>query len=361
MPCIVAFLVLLVTSAFSARHRKLLKQSWGCVTRRVTFRACDSSFKDDVKTSLLAPVALRAPRLVRPASGAIEVAAWVTVLTLVVSGFLVARGGLNLLAYGTCDKQNPSACSLAAGGCTIDSADPTFWQSVTSGDVAGAFGREASSLAETVSTIPGRFRTWDAADFTPEHASFVGGYRPGVPTVLEVLDPGCQYCARLFRNLDEAGVAATHNLTYVVYPIPGDDGPRFASSPLIARYLTAIRVVESADGTPSQSPTDWAILRTLFTGSHDDGLSWQLWFNSAATPEQAEAQLQAWLVEHGMDDAQVAEVAALAGSDEVADLLEASRAIVEDDIRTLTIPTLIGGGRLHRGLVSVEDLANLGS
>lgn len=361
MACIAAFVVLLVLSAFSARHRKLLRQSWGCVTKRVTFRPCDTSFRDDIKTSALAPLALKAPRLVRPASGAIEVVAWVMVLSLVVSAYMVLRGGLNLVVYGTCDKQNPSACSLAAGGCTVDSPDPTFWQSLTSGDVVGAFVNEATSLGETISTIPSRFRTWDAADYAPAYASFVGGYRPGLPTALEVLDPGCEYCARLFRNLDAADVARSHNLTYVVYAIPGEDGPQFASSPLIARYLTAIRVVESSGGTPSQAPTDWEILRALFTERNADGLSWQLWFNAAATPAQAEAQLQAWLTEFGMDDEQAAQVVDLAGSDQVADLLEASRAIVEDEIRTLTIPTFIGGGRLHRGLVSVEDLANLGS
>src|SRR5262245_45457372 len=101
MLCIVSFVVLLVLSAFSARHRKLLRQSWGCVARRATFRACDSSFADDVKTSLLAPLALREPRLVRPASAGLTLAAWVTVLSLVLSAFIVARGGLNLLAYGT--------------------------------------------------------------------------------------------------------------------------------------------------------------------------------------------------------------------------------------------------------------------
>ncbi|QAY70958.1 DsbA family protein [Xylanimonas protaetiae] len=358
MPCIVSFVVLLVLSAFSARHRKLLKKSWGCVTRRVTLRACDSSFADDVKTSLLAPLALRVPRLVRPASAALTVATWVTVLSLLVSALVVARGGLNLLAYGTCDRQNPQACLLTAEACTVAADEPGFWESLTRGDVVGAVRNEATSLASTVSTIPGRFRTWDAADHTPAYASFSGGYREGLPTVLEVLDPGCVFCGRLYRNIAESGLSERANVTFIAYPILREGEPQFASSMLIARYLTAIRVVEG-EGGPAADPTDWAVLRHLFTGERPDGLGWQVWFNDLASPAEAEAQLQAWLAEAGHDAATVAEIAALAASDRVADLLAASRVIVEDEIRTVTIPTLIGGGGLHRGLVSVDRLRSM--
>ena len=361
MLCIVSFVVLLVASAFSARHRKLLRQSWGCVTRRATFRACDSAFADDVKTSLLAPLALRAPRLVRPASAGLTVVAWVTVLSLALSAFVVARGGLNLLAYGTCDKQNPQACSLTADACTVMADEPGFWESLTSGDVVGAFRNEATSLADTVSTIPSRFRSWDAADFAPAYASYVGGYREGLPTVLEVLDPGCVFCARLYSNIAESGLAERANVTFIAYPILRAGEPQFASSMLISRYLTAIRVFEAdRDGGPAADPADWAIVRHLFTGSNAAGVGWQRWFNDLAAPAQAEAQLHAWLAEAGFSADDVAQVSALAASDRVAQLLDDSRSIVEDEIRTVTIPTLVGGGGLHRGLVSVDELRSWG-
>ena len=94
MLCIAAFFVLLVLSAVSAKHRKMLGRAWGCFSRKVTFRPCDTTFREDVENSLLAPLALRSPRLVKPASVAIEVSAWVMVISMVVSLYIVVVSGL---------------------------------------------------------------------------------------------------------------------------------------------------------------------------------------------------------------------------------------------------------------------------
>ena len=61
MFCIAAFLVLLVLGAFSARYRGYLRRAWGCTLRRVTLRPCDTSFSQDIKDHLLAPVAAWRP------------------------------------------------------------------------------------------------------------------------------------------------------------------------------------------------------------------------------------------------------------------------------------------------------------
>jgi hypothetical protein len=158
----------------------------------------------DVKNSLLAPLAVRAPRLVRPASIAIEVLAWLMVLSLVVSLYLVGRSGLNLLVYGTCDKQNAQACSLAAQACSIDAIQPGFWESIGEGDVFGAFGASSRRWAtrsrrSPVDCAPGMPRT------SPPPTPPTRRVPAGRPTALEVLDPGCHYCAQLFRNMREAG------------------------------------------------------------------------------------------------------------------------------------------------------------
>ncbi len=357
MVCVAAFVVLLVLGAVSAKYRKLLRRAWGCVARKVTFRPCDTTFREDVKNSLLAPLAIRAPRLVRPASIAIEVTAWVMVLSLVVSGYIVVRSGLNLAVYGTCNKENPQACSLSATqGCSIDAQTPSFAASLLDGDVIGAFRNEFSSFADTITAVPGRFRTWDGAQYATPHASYLRGYRDGLPTALEVIDPGCQFCAQLFANIKESGFAEANNLTYIVYPITLSFAPKFANSPMVAEYLTAIQLLESADGAPAADPTDWYILEQIFTGSRDDGTGWQTWLNEQATPDQAEAQLQAWLVDAGYDQAAVAEVDRLAGSPQVDEAIAQGRAVVEDEIRTLTVPTLIANGDLHLGVVEAKDL-----
>ena len=148
--------------------------------------------------------------------------------------------------YGTCDKEDPAACSLSSTqGCGIGTGRPGFGESLLRGDVVGAVRNEASDVGDTIAAVPGAFRTWDAADYVVPQASYQGGYRQGLPTALEVIDPGCQFCGQLFRNARQAGLAQTHNVTYIVYPIGLDLAPRFQNSPLVARYLTAVRLTEA--------------------------------------------------------------------------------------------------------------------
>lgn len=360
MLCIAAFIVLLFLSAVSAKYRRLLGRAWSCVTRKVTFRPCDTTFRQDVKDSLLAPLALRSPRLVGPASVAIEVVAGVMVLSLVVSLYIVLRSGLNLAVYGTCDKADPAACSLSATqGCGIGTGRPGFGESLLRGDVVGAVRNEAADVGDTIAAVPGAFRTWDAAEYVVPQSSYQGGYREGLPTALEVIDPGCQFCGQLFRNARQAGLAQTHNVTYIVYPIGLELAPRFPNSPLVARYLTAVRLTEADAGTHADNPTDWAILEHMFTGQRPDGVTWQVWFNEHASAPEAEAQLQAWLAEAGYDRPAIERIAQLSGSDRVRDAIDAGMRVVDDEIRTVTIPSLIAGGKLHKGAIDVADLEGM--
>lgn len=358
MVCVVAFFVVLVLSAVSAKYRKLLGRAWGCVWRKVTFRPCDTTFREDIKNSLLAPLAIRQPRLVKPASVAIETFAWIMVLSLVVSLYLLGRSGLNLFVYGTCDKQDTQACALAAESCSIDGGTPGFWESVGTGDVLGAFGNEFASLGDTIAAIPSRLKEWDAAEYTAANATYLGGYREGLPVALEVLDPGCRFCAQLFRNLEESAFAQTHNVTYLAYPISTSLGPKFPNSPLVASYLAAVQSFEADHGDLHGRTGDWAILEQLFTGESPDGTAWQEWMNDADAAA-ARSQLQTWLAEAGYDKDAIAEIDALADSVAVSGVLAQVRTVVEDDINTVAIPTLIAGGGLHNGLVDIDTLSRL--
>ncbi len=361
MLCIVAFFVVLVLSAVSAKYRKLLGRAWGCFSRRITFRPCDSTFRDEVKDSLLAPVALRAPKLVAPASVAIEVVAWLMMASLVVSLYIVARSVLYLGVYGTCDKVDPVACSLSSTqGCGIGAAQPTFTQSLLRGDVLGAFGNEATDIADAVVAIPGTFRTWDAADHVIPAASYDGGFREGLPTALEVIDPGCQFCATLFRTVEGSAFAERHNITYIVYPIGMGLAPRFQHSPLVAQYLTAVRLLEADRADRASDPTDWFMLKQMYTGTRPDGTGWQVWFNETATAADAEAQLHAWLADAGYDAAGVRQVAEFAASEQVADAIDAGMRVVDDEIRTVTIPSMVAGGKLHKGAIEADVLDRIG-
>ncbi len=355
MFCIGAFIVLVVLSIVSARYRKMLGKAWGCVARRVTFRPCDTTFKQDVKDHLLAPLAIRSPRLVKPASIALEVVAVLIVVTTVLSLYFVLRAGLNLWVYNTCDKEDSQSCSLGAQACSIQQSTPSFWESIGQGDVIGAFGNEFSSLGETISLIPSRLTTWKAEEFLPANVTYAKPYDAAKPTALEIIDPGCTYCKQLFENIKESGFADRYNVAYVAFPIPaGDDSFKFANSRLIVSYLEAMRLNPLADATV---PADWQVLDRIYTSKNEVGVDMQSVIN-AASADTVTKLLDGWLSDIGYTADQVATVKKVAASTQVSDIMADNSNIVKSRINTVKIPTIIFDGSRHDGLVSVEDLEN---
>ncbi|MCL1800871.1 MAG: hypothetical protein FWG25_05865, partial [Promicromonosporaceae bacterium] len=111
------------------------------------------------------------------------------------------------------------------------------------------------------------------------------------------------------------------------------------------------------DNGPAADPTDWKLLNVLFTGTRPGTeVGNQFWFNELASSEAAEQQLREWLSEFGYSDAEIEQVFELADSAQVAEIIAQGRVVVREDIRTVTIPTLLTPGRMHRGLVSVANL-----
>jgi hypothetical protein len=349
--CIAAFIVLAVMAVFSARYRRYVGTAWNCVWRRVTFRPCDTTFKQDVKDHLLAPIAARRPGLVRPASVTLEILAVLVILTTIWSGYTVVKSAVNLYVYGTCNKQDAASCTLGAEACSIPVDTPGFGQSLAALDVIGAFGNEFGSLGETFAAIPARLQTWTAEDYLPANASYLTENAAN-PVALEVIDPGCTFCRALFLNIEEAGFESDYNLSYVAYPIHGTDGYKFPNSLLVTQYLEALRL-HPLQG--AETPVDWQILERIFTEKAPSGLPWQDTINSMDNTE-ATATLVDWLAEFGLTADQIDVVAAEAASDPVAGIIADNKQLVEDRIKTVKIPTIIFDGRRHDGLVSVDGL-----
>ena len=352
MFCIAAFLVLLIAAAISAKYRRLLRKAWGCVGRRVTFRACDSSFKEDTKGALLAPLAVRAPRLVKPASAAIEVAAVLLVVTTVVSGYIVVRSATNYFVYGTCDPQDAASCTLSSQVCSVGSAQPGFLDSVFSGDVVGAFANEFGNDAKTIQAIPARLRSWDATKYLPAGATYRYAYAPKKPTALEIVDPGCIFCKKLYEHITSAGFAKTHNLTYIPYPIHTSAGYKFQNSLLVSQYLEALRMHPRQVG---DTTADWYVLEQVYGGKTADGVENQIVLD-AGSRAQAVSLLHGWLKDAGYSAAEIAEVDSTAHGSDVAAAMARNRKIVEDQVGVVAIPTIIFGGARHSGAVPVDQL-----
>lgn len=352
MFCIAAFIVLLVMSVVSARYRRYLGAAFSCTLRRATFRPCDTTFKQDMKDRMLAPIAARSPQLVRPASITIEILAVLVVLTTLWSGYEVVKSGLNLYVYGTCNKQDSASCSLGAESCSIPSATPDFGGSVATGDVIGAFANEFSSLGETISAIPARTQNWVTEDYLPANATYLQPFEEKKPSALEVIDPGCTYCKQLLENLEEVDFADRYNLSYVAYPIAAKEGYKFPNSLLVTQYLEALKL-NPLEG--AATPVDWQILERIYTEENAAGTPWQSRLNGIDNAAATKV-LDGWLLEFGLTAEQIDTVVTVAASDDVADIIADNKVLVEDAIHTVKIPTIIYDGKRHDGLVKVDDL-----
>lgn len=342
MFCIAAFIVLAVCGIFSAAWRPMARKAWHCVARRLTFRPCDINFSEEVKGKLLGRIILDHPTLARFLDRWIDVFAWVFVGLSVWSLVAVSLAGLNLFIYDTCNPQHPENCSLSGEACSVATTDPGFWK----------------SLGETVSLIPSRLRTWKPEEYTGPDNSWYRPWNPAKPTALEIVDPGCHACADLFGNIRKAGFEDRYNLTYIAYPIPQANswnGYKFIHSYLITTYLEAMKQVPAAHPTSPVAP-DWRLLKRIFTGVNASGGKWQEVFDLALTTDQARATLDAFCADFGYSAEQRQRIAQLAGSPEIAAKIREHRAIVEQRIHTIRIPTILFNGRRYDRVIAPDQL-----
>jgi len=356
MFCIAAFIVLAIISIFSASQRKLAKKAWSCTMRRVTFRPCDSSFKEETKNKILSHVANKTPHLVKAADIGIEVASFALVILTIWSLLAVVQSGLDLFVWGTCTPANASSCSLSAETCSIDQAKKGFWELTVEGKPYQWFIDEAQSFGNTIANIPTRLQTWDANNYIPQNATYYQAKDDTKPIALEVTDPGCLVCARLFKNIKEANFDSKYNLTYIAYPIKKpntNDEYKFHNSYTITKYLESIKINPLNN---QETPADWQILERIFTWKDDDGISYQTKINSLMDTVQVKELLHTWLKDLGYNQNQIDQINIDANSQKIADIIDKNSQIVENNIKTVSIPTIIFDGHRHEGLVKTKDL-----
>lgn len=353
MFCIAAFIVLGIMSIFSASQRKLAKSAWHCVTRRATFRPCDSSFKEELKAKLLARTMIKKPRLAKFLDAAIEVLAVIFVVATIWSLYVALKSGLNLYVYGTCNPRNASSCSLGAEACSIDSERMSFVQSLKKAQPHTWLITELEDFLNTIDALPSRVQEWKAEDYLPANASYYSEFDSAKPTALEIIDPGCQFCAQLMHNIKNADFKDRYNLTYIAYPIKSESGFKFKNSEVITRYLEAVR---RNPLTNVDTPVDWQILDRIFTGKDNENTPYQTKINALLDNNQTEELMKQWLKEFGYNAEQIQTIETDSKSQAVTDIIEANRELVNERINTVKIPTIIFDGRRHDGVVDTEKL-----
>ncbi|HRH93015.1 MAG TPA: DsbA family protein [Candidatus Peribacteria bacterium] len=356
MFCIAAFIVFAVLALFSARHRPLAAKAWYCVWRRVTFRPCDIAFGDELKARILAKVIVRWPKLVRPIDRSLDWLAFAFVALSIWSLAAVAASGLNLWVYDTCNPSSAESCSLSGEACGVQQASLSLPDALAQNRLGEWAAAPIKGFAETLSRVPDRLKTWSPAEFFGPTATFARAKDAAKPFALEIIDPSCQYCRKLTHNLESAGALESHNVSYLLYPIPlPGGGTKFPHSALMASYIEAAKIVPLSGSGGIGG--DWRLLEAIFADAGSGAtVSMQERFVLGFTPAQAEAQLQTLLADIGYSPVQVKRIAALASSADVAHALAEQRMIVEEKVRTIKIPTLLIDGRRYDRVVGENTL-----
>ena len=347
MVCIAAFIVLIVVGIFVAflsifkrdlgkKYLKVLKKSWHCFTRHLTFRKCDTSFQDDVKTALLKKVVLKKPGAVKPLSITIEVA---SILIVIVTAWSLIEGikaGLALWTLGTCNVSHPASCALGAESCSIDEEDLNWF----------------SEWGEIFAAIPDRLKTWNAKDYFVDPIETINKIdTDGMEAALDVMDPGCSVCLSSYRNqLKDEKFMKKHAVYIILYTIKNSDGsPKFKNSELLTNYYYALLQLSVTNPNPYDG-LSLKLIDRLYTGKNKDDRNWQPLFNNDYDNETAEKVIKEWLKEWGLSDANIKTVAEKTKSAEVKDQIEKVRKMVEEEIKPKGIPTMIYDGQKHLGL-----------
>jgi len=350
MVCIAAFIILAICvltvpiiRIFNKKAAdgiwKLFKKSTYCVSRRATFRKCDSTFKDDVKNSMLRKVVIKHPTWVKPLSIIIEVASVLIIIITIWSLLVGTKALTSLYVYGTCDPTQPSACALDAGeSCTIDSQPLDFFDNPIKWT-----GHWFAEFGEALMAIPTRMKNWDARDYLTDKPTYFNKYDDSKPVALSVSDPGCLICRRSYVAKKESGFLDEYNVALLPYPIRD----KFPNSHLVSRYIEATRL-KPLDNTPH--PVGWLILDRMFTENTADGDNFQNAFNFTYNDTKAREVLNEWLSDFGYDDNQIKEIVKLVDSDKIEKAIDEIRDIVDHRIKTKKIPTMIFDGKRHDGL-----------
>lgn len=357
MVCIAAFIVLGIISIFSAKYRKLAAEAWSCTAKRITLRPCDSTFKEDVKNSILSKVLIKAPKLLKIADATIEIAAAIIVVVTIWSVLVATKSLVNLYVYGTCNPSNASSCSLnATESCSANTGEITFTQSVSQFKELEWLGNWFKDFGSGIMAIPSQWQYWDAKNYLPQNVTYFNKYDTSKPTALEVIDPGCSSCRKLFINIKSTNFLNKYNLAYIAYPIKSvstSNGYRFKSSLLITEYLESIRLY-SRDNENKE--IDWKIIDRIYTGKDSDGVPWQTAFDELLNDNQAKITLNNWLKDFGYNNSDLNAITKLVGSSEIKNVISKNSDIVENKIKTVQIPTIIYNGHRRSGVLNKEQL-----
>ncbi len=106
MICILTLVVAGILGIFSVSHRRLAKEAFDCVFRRLTLRKCQTSLDERIKGKITAKLMKRSSWLAGFVDNHFEIFSWMLTLLLIVSLGYTVFGGINFYLYGNCNGPN---------------------------------------------------------------------------------------------------------------------------------------------------------------------------------------------------------------------------------------------------------------
>lgn len=319
-------------------------------------KPCDVDLGEEIKNKTVGWLLFRAPRLARFVEKTFSFWAFSFVALNIFSLLYTLNAGLNLYVYDTCNPTTTEGCALSGDSCEVGIASIAFTDALSQNKLGEWAAQPFVQFGETISRVPDRLKTWNGDDYIEQDASFYS-YNENNSTALEIIDPGCPSCKKLFGNIKNSNFTDSYNLTYILYPIPSqssETGYRFNNSLLLSKYIIAL---QDADTEGIINP-DWQFIEFIFTARHESDYDMQFMFSQRFEPNSQEAvsEIHKFLKDIGFDDAQIAQIDKQANSNETTEKIANYRTTVEDDIRTIKIPTIMFDGRRYDRVVTSEEL-----
>ncbi len=134
MICLIALVVFGILGIFSVGYRKIAREAFDCIFRRVTFRPCTSGLDVRLKSGITGKLMQKSPRVAGAVYRHFEVISWFFTVLMIVSIILSARGMYYLVKYGNCNgpqggicifspQNNHPSCTNCSEGCSCQICD----------------------------------------------------------------------------------------------------------------------------------------------------------------------------------------------------------------------------------------------
>jgi hypothetical protein len=184
---------------FSASHRALAKEAFSCVFHRVTFRPCNTGFKEKIKSKILSKLIVRSTFAAKMVNKHYEILSWIFFILMVGSTIWVLHGAYNFYVYGSCNGLNES------GFCAFDPSGAN--NAITSVSTQCGI-TESSSQNVTLQNV-------DLSSFPTQNVGskdmvvFIGCY-------------ACDYSRKAYPDIQKLVAAKKTNYVFAHYPAKGN-------------------------------------------------------------------------------------------------------------------------------------------